>query len=152
MADPLSICISVAAAAKVVCQSAVSLISFIEGAIHIDQPVLALQDEFNSLKNVASAIAETVSSPSIRDQAWLDDNVQKVFDLLEGSLKGCSDNLQRFKTALIEVKSSRFTAKVLRQPITQIKLDMKSSQIMLLRGQIASHFSAMQLGLQTINL
>jgi hypothetical protein len=152
MADPLSICASVAAAAKVVCQSAIFLNSFIEGPIHIDQSVLALQDEFNSLKNVALAIAETVSSPSIRDQPWLDDNVQTVFNLLEGSLKGCSDNLQRFKTALIEVKSSRFTVKVLRQPITQIKLDMKSSQIMLLRGQIASHSSAMQLGLQTINL
>jgi hypothetical protein len=152
MADPLSICASVITVAGLVCQSAISLISFIEGAIHIDQSVLALQDEFNSLKNVASAIAETVSSPSIRDQAWLDDDAQKVFNLLEGSLKGCSDNLQCFKTALIEVKSSRFTAKALRQPITQIKLDMKSRQIMLLRGQIASHSSAMQLGLQIINL
>jgi len=108
--------------------------------------------EINSLKNVASAIADTVSSPSIRDQAWLDDNAQDVFTLLEGLLKGCGDNLQRFKTVLTEVKSSRFSATVLRQPITLVKLDMKSSQIMLLRRQIASHFGAMQLGLQTINL
>jgi len=152
MPDPFSIYVSVAAAAKVVYQATVSLNSFIEGAVHIDQSVLALLDEFNSLRDVASAIADTISRPSVRDQAWLADNVQDIFPRMESALKGCNDSLQRFKAALIEVKNSRFTSKVLRQPITQIKLDMKSSQITILRGQIASHFSAMQLGLQTINL
>lgn len=51
MADPTAVCASVAAAARVVYQSSVSIYSFIERSIHIDQSVLALLNEFNRLKN-----------------------------------------------------------------------------------------------------
>lgn len=152
MADPLSICISAATAAKVLYQSSISLYSFVEGSVRVDQSMQALLHEFNSLRNIASAIGQSLDSATFRDQMWLDVNAQAIFAPLEESLKECNNLLQQFKAVIVEVRSTRFSANILRRPITKIRLDINIGSIVLLRSQMTFHVISMQLGLQTINV
>jgi hypothetical protein len=152
MADPLSIFVSAAAAIRVLCNTTTLLYTFVESSIVIDQSVQDLLDEFNSLKNVVVLIKHYIDSAAFRDQTWLDGNAQELVAPLEYSLTKCTEALEKFRQVLVKAKSTRLSLNLFRQPITQLKPDLRSSRMVLLRKQIAFHSTSMQLGLQTMNM
>jgi hypothetical protein len=150
--DPLSI-VAGAAGLTVTCvHISTVLSSFISDSRNVDSNVAGLYEEVKGLSNVLKAINKSwnQNSATALRQADLDGN---LWVTVRASLGDCRATLERLGRELNGVQSTGFFRKsFLRRPVTQIRLNLRMSDIVIYKQRIQSHNSAMQSSLQMISV
>ncbi|OJD36800.1 ankyrin repeat protein [Diplodia corticola] len=145
--DPLSICASAANVAQLAGIIISKLAAFCDAASHVDITVSGFGVEIHNFQIALQLVAETKKIWQLRQMTDLEENHWTRIDKLLGR---CRQTLVKLQSILENAAVKQTTLG--RRPMTQLKLDMKSHIISILRSHIKSYTQALQVSLSTLTL
>ena len=126
------------------------LYTFIDDTRQVDENISSLLDEVRGLSQVLDTISKSLGHNALVAASRKNESLWANVD---SSLTECRDTLGRLHQMLRDLEdSSKGGWKMLRMSTKMIKLSMKSKDIIAFKQQVHSHYSGMQLALQTINV
>ncbi|KAL1630738.1 hypothetical protein SLS54_000609 [Diplodia seriata] len=145
--DPLSICASAANIAQLAGIIISKLAAFCEAASHVDITVSGFRVEIHNFQIALRLVAETKNLWQLRQMTDLEQDHWTRIDKL---LRRCKQTLEKLHSLLEKAVVKETTLG--RRPLTQLRLDMKSHIICILRSHIKSYTQALQVSLSTLTL
>ncbi|KAL0262550.1 hypothetical protein SLS55_001518 [Diplodia seriata] len=145
--DPLSICASAANVAQLAGIIISKLAAFCEAASHVDITVSGFRVEIHNFQIALRLVAETKNLWQLRQMTDLEQDHWTRIDKL---LRRCKQTLEKLHSLLEKAVVKETTLG--RRPLTQLRLDMKSHIICILRSHIKSYTQALQVSLSTLTL
>ena len=150
--DPLSIVATSGGLARLCTELSTSLYAFISEARCVDKTVQAFQDEIEDLSRVLNSIHTSFNDPVYKEAALTTTTAREGsnWENLRKSMNECQWALESLANALERVKKedSRF----FRRSRKQIKLNMTSAEIDVLKTRIQSYKTTMELSLHMITV
>ncbi|KAL1632018.1 hypothetical protein SLS56_004063 [Neofusicoccum ribis] len=144
--DPLSICASAANIAQLAGTIIHKLASFCETASHVDTTVSGFRVEIKNFQMALRLVSETQKTWQLRPMQGIEENHWKLIKKLLGR---CRETLNRLQAYLVECDAKQTVG---RKPMTQLRLNMRSHIICILRSHIKSYTQALQVSLSTLTL
>lgn len=144
--DPLSICASAANVAQLCGVIIHKLASFCEATSHVDLTVSGFRVEVKNFQMALRLVAETQKTWQLRPMQDIEKDHWKRITKLLGR---CKQTLDRLQTLLVECE---YKQTIGRKPMTQLRLNMRSHIICILRSHIKSYTQALQVSLSTLTL
>lgn len=144
--DPLSICASAANIAQLAGTIIHKLASFCEAASHVDVTVSGFRVEVKNFQMALKLLAETKktwqqrSMESVEKEHW--NNISRL-------LVRCKQTLKHLEKLLMECEVKQMAVG---KPMAQLRLNMRSHIICILRSHIKSYTQALQVSLSTLTL
>lgn len=144
--DLLSI-VSAAAAITVSCVKLGTLLyCWIDEIRDVDGTLKVFLAEVNALSAVLDAVKSWSQNAVMTDSAQRQNS--KAFDLVQTTLKDCRTVIDELGRLLEDIQTKR----MLRQLATHFVLNLKSDNIALIRQQIQSYTTVLQMAMQVINV
>lgn len=155
--DPLSIATAAAGLAKFTINASESLYACIDAVKSVDPTLLQLQSEVDALHSGLENIASTFQSRELVELLSSDQDHEsqsaKLLTSIRPLLSDCKTTLQHLIEILGIIRAKSMWGRgFLRRPVKALKLNTKSSEIVLIRHQLRSYSSAMQMTLQMVNV
>lgn len=144
--DPLSICASAANIAQLAGTIISKLASFCEAARHVDVTVSGFQIEVKNFQMALKLLAETRKTWQQRPMQSIEEAHWRNIDKL---LFRCGKTLKMLQKLLEECEVKQTVGG---KPMAQLRLNMKSHIVCILRSHIKSYTQALQLSLSTLTL
>lgn len=145
--DPLSICASAANIAQLAGTIISKLAAFCEATSHVDMTVSGFRVE---IKNFQIALRLVVETQKTWQQRQMQDLEQDHWKDINKLLERCRKTLEKLQSLLDECAAKQTTPG--RKPITQLRLNMRSHIICILRSHIKSYTQALHVSLSTLTL
>jgi hypothetical protein len=155
--DPLSIAASATGLATFAFGVSKTIYGFVDDIKAADGTLLQLQGEVNALHSGLESIASTFKSDEVVQLCGIPSiNQSQSTKLLTGVkplLVDCKKTLEKLDAVLVGIdgKSGRML-ELLRQPVKALRIGLKSNDIILIRHQIRSYSSAMQMTLHMVTM
>ena len=150
MGDPLSIAVTAFSLIDLCVSKSSYIYSFISSARAVDDTIGLLDTELTSLSLTLNSVHDSFIDPSLRVDADGRFASQKpVWTNVERCLKDCEKCLRQLEDIIRGVAKRKGYFRRVR---AQIRLNMKSDDIDLLRKQIAGYRGAMELSLQLVTM
>jgi hypothetical protein len=150
--DPLSIVAGAAGLTTTCIKISTVLYTFIDNTRNVDSNVAGLYEEVKGLLQVLEAINKSwnQNSATVLRQVDLGGT---LWSTVKASLDDCRTTLEKLDNELNEVQATGFLGRsFLRRPVTQIKFNMRMTDITVYKQRVHSHNSAMQSALQMISV
>ncbi|OCK76734.1 hypothetical protein K432DRAFT_445813 [Lepidopterella palustris CBS 459.81] len=148
--DPLSIAAGSAGLAGFCFKISAFLYNFVDDTRNVDRNVSDLISEIRSLSQVLHTINKSLEDNTL---VALSRNNEHLWVNVDSSLQDCKNTLEILYQMLKDLEDGGASGLgVLRKPVKQVRLNMKTKDILFFKQQVHSHYSAMQLALQTINV
>jgi hypothetical protein len=149
--DPLSIAAASGALVKLCATISTSLCTFIHDTRLVDQTLEAFRNEIDDFSDVLASIESSFRDPTLAEAALrvMTGHERPHWEKAKRSMNDCHTTLERLTFVLALVNGDHG---FLRRPRRQIRLDMNSKEIVLLRQQIQSYKATMDLSLQMITV
>src|SRR5271170_7985270 len=145
--DLLSIA-SAAAAITVSCVKVGTLLYYwIEEIRDVDGTLGVFMAEVKALSTVLDAVKSWSQDAVVTDSAQRQDS-KAFWDLVQRTLEDCGTVISQLERLLADIQSKRR----LGQMITNFMLNLKSDNIALIRQQIQSYTTVLQMAIQVINV
>ncbi|KAK0638246.1 Ankyrin-2 [Lasiodiplodia hormozganensis] len=145
--DPLSICASAANIAQLAGTIISKLAAFCEATSHVDMTVSGFRVE---IKNFQIALRLVVETQKTWQQRQMQDLEQDHWKDINKLLERCRKTLEKLQSLLDECAAKQTTPG--RKPVTQLRLNMRSHIICILRSHIKSYTQALHVSLSTLTL
>ena len=143
--------LSIASAAAAITVSCVKLGTFlyvwIEEIRDVDGTVKVFMTEVNALSAVLDAVKSCSQDAVVTDSAQRQDSMA-FWVLVQKTLEDCSTAIDQLDRLLADIQNKRR----LGQMITNFVLNLKSNNIALIRQQIQSYTTVLQMAMQMINV
>jgi hypothetical protein len=155
--DPLSIATAATALASFAFRASKGIYSCVDDIKSADANLLQLQSEVDALSTGLGSIASTFLSKEVvelcQDTSKNPLQSVKLLVSVKPLLNDCEVTLKKLDVVLggIEGKQGR-VPRLFQQPVMALKLNMKSKDIDLIRHQIRSYSSAMQMTLHMVGM
>ena len=153
--DPLSIAASSAALVTLCAKISKSLYRFICDSRGVDQALDAFRDEIDDLSGLLSSIESNfrdsrTATAALRETTGYE---QSHWEKAQRGMNDCRGTLERLSSVLEQVRGDHGNGHVFfSRQRRQIRLDMKSTEIVTLRNQIQSYKDTMKLSLNVITM
>lgn len=150
--DPFSIATASAGLVGTCVKLSGYVYTFINKTQNVDTAVRVLGIEIDSLSQVLGAISTSFSDPSLANDALKSQTGHEAqhWQNVRRSMDDCKETLVKLERILEKV--SKAGSGFLGRSKTTIKLDMNSTEILLLKQQIGAYRQTMQLSLQMISV
>jgi hypothetical protein len=150
--DPLSIATGAAALSKTAYSLVKALHSGIEAVKSVDANLGVFAGEVSALAEALHLVDCAFQDPRLSELDTQDEKyTSTVLKSLRKILTDCEDTLVKLD-AIINEASKGFRKTLLRRTVTAIKLNFKSANIVLVRQQIQTYSTAMQMTLSMLNI
>ena len=153
--DPISIATGSLALAKTAFRIAVALHSGFEAVNSANTTLQVFHGEVTALANSLDLVGKTCEAPRIKDlgeeSLHSDGLLANVLRSLEGLLSDCKDTLARLD-AIVQQAKSKSSISIFRRSSTALKLNLNSANLALVRQQIQTYISAMQMTISMLNM
>lgn len=150
--DPISIATSATALASFAFRASKAIYSGVESVKNADTTLLQLQSEVNALQSRLESITSTFQSSEVVQLCTSNSGSQsqstKLLKSVKPLLNDCEETLDKLRLILEGMDKPG----VLRKPIKALKFTLKSGDIDLIRQQIRSYSSAMQMTLHMVGM
>lgn len=150
--DPLSIAAASGGLARLCTELSTSLYAFISEARCVDKTVQAFQEEIEDLSRVLDSINTSFNDPMYKEAALKTTTGHEgsYWENLRKSMNDCQWALERLANALERVKKEE--SRFFRRSRKQIRLNMTSAEIDVLKTRIQSYKTTMELSLHMITV
>jgi len=129
-----------------------TLTNFIKDTRQVDQSVKSLLVEFTTLGTALKAVQAGLAEPAIQNAERRAEKVESLdlWQSVAGSLISTRATVDKLDEALEDIRGEK--SNFAKQAIKQMKLNLKSSEIVALRSQCQTHTTALQMALLMINV
>jgi hypothetical protein len=153
--DPLSIAASSTALAVFAVKASYSIYTCIDDVNSADNTLLQLEGEVDALTTGLKSISSTFESQEVIQLCTSTNSTDqsqstKLLLSVKPLLTDCKKTLQKLVTLLNEIEGKPGQIRMLKKPVRALKINLKSRDIELVRHQIRSYSSAMQMTLHMV--
>jgi ribose 5-phosphate isomerase len=150
--DPVVALDTAAALVKVVKAVSTTLFLFIQDTRQVDQSLNSFYVEVTVLQTAIKSIAGSLQSSSVRTASSSRDLVEmELWGSVDDSLHECGKTCEELARVLANIRGDHGSS-VFGQTIKQVKLNLETENIHLLRSKVQIHSTSLQLALQVINV
>jgi hypothetical protein len=150
--EPLSIIGAVTSLIKTASIVSITLHTFVNETRNVDQTVKDLATEVAGLNSALKEVEAVLQSPTVAtaEKSGSADDNQQLWQTVYGALEECQVTVVRIDSALDGVRKKRSNWAT--QAFRQMKLNLNKDQINSLRAQTHTHYMALKMALQMINM
>lgn len=147
--DPISIIVSATAVSKAAFALSTTLYTFVEATRNGAQSVQSLYDEVAALTRTLDAMSGSLNRLPTATLEEGNANYE-LWKSVKSSLTECLNTVEQFHSALSGLHNSG--SNLASQTLRAFKLNFKEPRLNIRRTQVQTHNTALQLGLQMINV